>query len=132
VALELKPFLEQILGLLEEDFPQQLKKMTQQADGVTYLQTLDKERAFIIVKDGRIEIARKAKKRDINVRVHLSRKCLFDMLEGRRTLAEELMSGDLTVFGDPATLLRCYAIWERVISLARTSPRFYFLTYRLR
>ena len=34
--------------------------------------------------------------------------------------------------GDPLTLLRCYAIWERVISLARTSPRFYFLTYKLR
>jgi hypothetical protein len=132
MALRLKPFLEEILGLLKEDFPRQLERLIEEADGVTYLQVLDKETAVIIVRDSRIEIASKAKKKEINVRVHMTRGCLFDVLEGKRTLAEAMDSGDLTVFGDPLTLLRCYAIWERVISLARTSPRFYFLTYRLR
>jgi hypothetical protein len=132
MALRLKRFLEEILGLLEEDFPTQLKRLTEEAEGVTYLQVLDGERAVIIVRRSRIEIASKAKRKEINVRVHMTRSCLFDVLEGKRTLAEALDSGDLTVFGDPVTLLRCYAIWERVISLARTSPRFYFLTYRLR
>jgi len=132
MALRLKTFLEEILGLLEEDFPKQLARLIDEADGVTYLQFLDKEKAVIIVRKSSIEIASKAKKKEINVRVHITRRCLFDVLEGKRTLAEALDSGDLTVFGDPLTLLRCYAIWERVISLARTSPRFYFLTYRLR
>lgn len=132
MALRLKTFLEEILGLLEEDFPKQLARLIEEADGVTYLQFLDKEKAVIIVRKSRIQIASKAKKKEINVRVHITRRCLFDVIEGKRTLAEALDSGDLTVFGDPLTLLRCYAIWERVISLARTSPRFYFLTYRLR
>jgi alkyl sulfatase BDS1-like metallo-beta-lactamase superfamily hydrolase len=132
MALRLKPFLEEILGLLKEDFPKQLDKLIEEADGVTYLQFLDKEKAVIIVRKSRIEIASTVKKKEINVRVHITRGCLFDVLEGKRTLAEALDSGDLTVFGDPLTLLRCYAIWERVISLSRTSPRFYFLTYKLR
>jgi hypothetical protein len=132
MALRLKPFLEEILGLLKEDFPKQLERLIEEADGVTYLQFLDKEKAVIIVRKNRIEIASTAKKKEINVRVHITRGCLFDVLEGKRTLAEALDSGDLTVFGDPLTLLRCYAIWERVISLSRTSPRFYFLTYKLR
>ena len=132
MALRLKSFLEEILGLLREDFPKQLDKLIEEADGVTYLQYLDKEKAVIIVRKSRIEIASTAKKKEINVRVHITRGCLFDVLEGKRTLAEALDSGDLTVFGDPLTLLRCYAIWERVISLSRTSPRFYFLTYKLR
>ncbi len=132
MALKLKPFLEEILGLLKEDFPKQLERLIEEADGVTYLQFLDKEKAVIIVRKSRIEIASTAKKKEINVRVHITRGCLFDVLEGKRTLAEALDSGDLTVFGDPLTLLRCYAIWERVISLSRTSPRFYFLTYKLR
>jgi hypothetical protein len=132
MTLRLKPFLEEILGLLKEDFPKQLDKLIEEADGVTYLQFLDKEKAVIIVRKSRIEIASTAKKKEINVRVHITRGCLFDVLEGKRTLAEALDCGDLTVFGDPLTLLRCYAIWERVISLSRTSPRFYFLTYKLR
>jgi hypothetical protein len=131
MALKLKPFLEDILDLLKEDFPKQLERMTEEADGVTYLQFLDKEKAVIIVRDSRIKITGTAKKKEINIRVHITRRCLFDLLEGKRTLAEALDAGDLTVFGDPLTILRCYAIWERVISLARSSPRFYFLTYRL-
>ena len=118
MALKLKPFLEEILGLLKEDFPKQLERLIEEADGVTYLQFLDKEKAVIIVRKSRIEIASTAKKKEINVRVHITRGCLFDVLEGKRTLAEALDSGDLTVFGDPLTLLRCYAIWERVISLS--------------
>ena len=132
MPLRLKPFLEQILGLLREDFPSQLDRLVEEADGITYLQVLDKDEAVIIVRDHAVRIVSRARKKDINIRVTMSRKCLFSVLEGRQTLAEALEKGELTVFGDPVTLLRCYAIWERVISLARTSPRFYFLTYRLR
>ena len=56
---------------------------------------------MIIVRKRRIEIASNAKKKEINVRVHISRGCLFDVLEGKRTLAEALDSGDLKVFGTP-------------------------------
>lgn len=132
MPLRLKPFLEQVLDLLREDFPAQLEKLTKDADGLTYLQLLDGEEAVIIVRGSSIRIASRARKKEINIRVRMSRACLFAVLEGRQTLAEALDAGGLKVFGDPLTLLRCYAIWERVISLARTSPRFYFLTYRLR
>ncbi len=122
-----------MLELLREDFPSQLEKLTRDADGLTYLQFLDGEEAVIIVRGSSISIASKARrKKEINVRVRMTRACLFAVLEGRQTLAEALSAGGLKVFGDPLTLLRCYAIWERVISLARTSPRFYFLTYELR
>jgi hypothetical protein len=132
MPLRLKQFLEEVLDLLREDFPAQLDKLTKDADGLTYLQLLDMEEAVIIVRGSSITIASKARKKEINVRVRMSRACLFAVLEGRQTLAEALDAGGLKVFGDPLTLLRCYAIWERVISLARTSPRFYFLTYKLR
>ena len=132
MPLRLKRFLEEVLDLLREDFPSQLEKLTKEADGLTYLQLLDGEEAVILVRGPRIWIASRARKREINVRVRMSRTCLFAVLEGRQTLAEALEAGGLKVFGDPLTLLRCYAIWERVISLARTSPRFYFLTYKLR
>ena len=132
MPLRLKRFLEEVLDLLREDFPTQLEKLTKEADGLTYLQFLDGEEAVIIVRGPSIRIASKARKREINVRVRMSRSCLFAVLEGRQTLAEALEAGGLKVFGDPLTLLRCYAIWERVISLARRSPRFYFLTYELR
>jgi len=132
MALRLKEFLEQILLLLREDFPSQLAKLTRDAEGVTYLQTLDSEEAVIIVRKNHIEIARRARKKDINIRVSMSRSCLFKVLEGKQTLSEALHEGELKVTGDPMTLLRCYSIWEKVISLARTSPRFYFLTYKLR
>ncbi len=121
-----------VLDLLREDFPAQLEGLTRDADGLTYLQHLDEEEAVIVVRGSSIRIAARARKREINVRVRMSRDCLFAVLEGRQTLAEALDAGGLKVFGDPLTLLRCYAIWERVISLARTSPRFYFLTYKLR
>jgi alkyl sulfatase BDS1-like metallo-beta-lactamase superfamily hydrolase len=132
MPLRLKKFLEEVLDLLREDFPAQLEKLTKRADGLTYFQLLDGEEAVIIVRGSSIRIARRARKKEINVRVSMSRACLFAVLEGRQTLAEALDAGGLRVFGDPQTLLRCYAIWEKVISLARTSPRFYFLTYKLR
>lgn len=132
MPLRLKRFLEEVLDLLREDFPAQLEKLTKDADGLTYLQLLDSEEAVIIVRGDTIRIATRARKKEINIRVRMSRACLFAVLEGRQTLAEALDAGGLKVFGDPLTLLRCYAIWERVISMARTSPRFYFLTYRLR
>jgi hypothetical protein len=132
MPLRLKRFLEEVLDLLREDFPAQLEKLTKDADGLTYLQLLDGEEAVIIVRGRSIKIASRAPKKEINIRVRMSRACLFAVLEGRQTLAEALEAGGLKVFGDPLTLLRCYAIWERVISLARTSPRFYFLTYKLR
>ncbi len=122
----------EVLELLREDFPIQLERLTRDADGLTYLQHLDDDEAVIIVRGRSIRIAGRARKKEINIRVRMSRDCLFAVLEGRQTLAEALEAGGLKVFGDPLTLLRCYAIWERVISLARTSPRFYFLTYQLR
>ena len=132
MPLRLRQFLVEVLDLLKEDFPAQLERLTKEADGLTYLQHLDNEEATIIVRGSSIRIASRAPKKEINIRVRMSRECLFDVLEGRQTLAEALDAGGLKVFGDPLTLLRCYAIWERVISLARTSPRFYFLTYELR
>jgi putative sterol carrier protein len=133
MALKLRKFLDELLDVLKEDYPKQLSRLTQDANGLTYLQVLDKERAVITVRNRRITITgREKKKKETNVRVYISKSCLFDVLEGKLTLAEAFETGELKVFGSPQTLLRCYAIWERVISLARTSPRFYFLTYELR
>ncbi len=132
MALRLRKFLDELLDVLREDYPKQLSRLIKDANGLTYLQVLDKERAVITVRSGRIMITGRAKKKEINVRVYISKSCLFDVLEGKLTLAEAFETGELKVFGSAQTLLRCYAIWERVISLARTSPRFYFLTYELR
>ncbi|MGH9920280.1 MAG: SCP2 sterol-binding domain-containing protein [Nitrososphaerales archaeon] len=130
--MRLRKFLDELLDVLREDHPKQLSLLIKDANGLTYLQVLDKERAVITVRNRKITIASKARKDEINVRVYISRDCLFDVLEGKLTLAEAFETGELKVFGNAQTLLRCYAIWERVISLARTSPRFYFLTYELR
>jgi len=130
--LRLRRFLNELLDLLREDYPEQLDGIIREAKGLTYFQMLDKETAIIEVRNRRITIKGRAKKSEINIHVYMSRECLFKVLEGRLTLEEAIDSGELKVFGDPLTLLRCYRIWERVISLARTSPRFYFLTYELR
>jgi putative sterol carrier protein len=132
MPLRLRKFLEELLEVLSEDNPKELTSIIRDAKGLTYLQLLDKERAVIIVRNRRITIASNARKKEINVEVYISRNCLFSILEGKLTMAEAFETGELKVFGDPLTLLRCYTIWERVISLARTSPRFYFLTYELR
>ncbi len=132
MVLRLRKFLDELLDVLREDYPTQLRRLIHDANGLTYLQVLDNERAVITVRNRKITITSRAKKKEVNVRVYISKKCLFDVLEGRLTLAEAFETGELKVFGGAETLLRCYAIWERVISLARTSPRFYFLTYELR
>lgn len=132
MALRLRRFLDDLLELIEEDYPEQLQNIIRDAKGVTCLQTLDREKAVIRVREKTIRITPSAKKSEINLRIQLTRDCLFNILEGRQTLDEAFSSGELKVFGEPMVLLSFYKVWERVLSLARTSPRFYFLTYRLR
>jgi len=132
MALRLRRFLTDLLDLLHEDYPKQLEGIIRDARGITCLQTLDRETAIIKVREKTIRVTARARKSEINLRVHLTRSCLFSILEGRQTLEEAINAGDLVVFGDPTVLLSFYKVWERVLSLARTSPRFYFLTYRLR
>jgi hypothetical protein len=131
MPMRLRPFLEELLSLLKEDHPEQLSRIVKEAKGLVYLQVLDEEEAVIRVNGRGITIEGAAKKREINVQVYIGRDCLFDVLEGRLTLEEAVRRGDLGVFGEPLMILRCYGMWERVISLARTSARLYFLTYRL-
>ena len=132
MPLKLKQFLDDLLEIMREDYQQQLQEIIKDARGITCLQTLDNERAVIQIDRRRIKISGKAPKKQINVRITLSRNCLFEILEGRITLEQAFYSKELEVLGDPVTLLRCYRIWERIMSLARTSARITFLTYRLR
>jgi alkyl sulfatase BDS1-like metallo-beta-lactamase superfamily hydrolase len=132
MALRLRRFLNELLDLLREDYPEQLDGIIRDAKGLTCFQMLDRETAIIKVRDKTIRVSGKVKKDEINLRVYMSRDCLFNVLEGKQTLEEAINAGELKVFGDPVVLLSCYKVWERVISLARTSPRFYFLTYKLR
>ncbi|MBI2938569.1 MAG: SCP2 sterol-binding domain-containing protein [Thaumarchaeota archaeon] len=132
MPLKLKQFLDDLLEIMREDYQQQLQEIIKDARGITCLQTLDNERAVIQIDRRRIKISGKAPKTQINVRITLSRNCLFEILEGRITLEQAFYSKELEVLGDPVTLLRCYRIWERIMSLARTSARITFLTYRLR
>ncbi|MGD0636875.1 MAG: SCP2 sterol-binding domain-containing protein [Nitrososphaerales archaeon] len=132
MVIRLRRFLDDLLDLLREDYPRQFQEITRDARGITCLQRLDRETAIIKVRERTIRVTGAARESEINLRIHLSRDCLFKILEGRQTLEEAINSGDLTVFGDPEVLLSFYKVWERVLSLARTSPRFYFLTYRLR
>ncbi len=99
MALRLRKFLDELLDVLREDYPRQLSSLIKDANGLTYLQVLDKERAVIIVRNRSITITGRAKKKEINVRVYISRSCLFDVLEGRLTLAEAFETGELKVFG---------------------------------
>jgi len=130
--MRLQPFLNEMLELLREDYPEHLEQMERDGMGVNYLQVLDREKAVIKFGKRGIMISGKAGTRKIDIRVYISRECLFGLLEGKLTLEEAFYREELRVFGDPSTLLRCYGIWERLISLARKSPRFYFLTYKLR
>jgi len=130
--MKLYSFLNKTLKVLKEDHPKRLEEMVSEGLGVTYLQVLDKEKAIIKIRRSGIRLSRSTKQPGINIRVYISRNCLFDLLEGRETLEEAFSNGRLKVFGDPLTILRCYGIWESVISIARTSPRLYFLTYKLR
>ena len=130
--MRLRPFLKELLSLLKEDHPEQLSRIVKESKGLVYLQVLDGEEAVIRVSERGITIDGTARKKEMNVRVYIGRDHLFDILEGRLTLEEAVRNGDLRVFGEPSMILRCYGMWERVISLGRTSARLYFLTYRLR
>jgi hypothetical protein len=132
MQLTLELFLKELIALMKQDYPQHLRKMIMDAQSITWLQTLDDENTLIHVTSDEVIIGKKIKPKKIDVRITLSRKCLFDLLEGRITLDKALQSKKVEAFGEPATLLKCYKIFERILSLSRTSPRFYFLTYRLR
>lgn len=131
MPLKLKRYLNELLLLLKEDHSPQLRRIVKEAKGITCLQTLDKEKAVIRVHHGKVSIEDKAKKEEINVCVWITRECLFKILEGKTTLKEAFDNGELKVTGAPLVLVRCYGIWETIISLSRKSPRFYFLTYQL-
>jgi hypothetical protein len=118
--------------VLREDYPQKLEEIIRDGSGITCFEMLDREKAVIRFLEKSIRIEAGARKSEINLRIYLSRDCLFKILEGRQTLEEAVNSGDLKVYGDPAALLSFYKVWEKVLSIARTSPKFYFLTYRLR
>src|SRR4030067_2324450 len=113
MTLKLKRFLSDFVEIMREDFPQQLQEIVKDAHGITCLQTLDSEKAVIQIHKPKITIARKAPKKDINVRVVLSRDCLFRILEGKLTLEEALYTREFDVFGAPMILLRCYDMWIR-------------------
>lgn len=132
MGLRLRPFLDELLDLIEEDYPEQLDNIIRDAKGITCLQVLDRDTAIIRIREKTIRVTGNAKKSEINLRIYLSRDCLFKVLEGRQTLDDAMNSGELKVYGEPRVLLSFYKVWERVLSLARTSPRFYFLTYKLR
>jgi hypothetical protein len=132
LPLRLRRFLNLLLDLIEEDYPEQLQNIITEAKGITCLQVLDKDTAIIRIRDKTIRVTGSAKKSEVNLRIYLGRDCLFRILEGKQTLEAALNSGDLKVFGEPRVMLSFYRVWERVLSLARTSPRFYFLTYQLR
>ncbi len=130
--MKLRHFLDELIEVMKEDYQQQLQEIIKDARGITCLQTLDSEKAVIQIDRRRIKISSKAPKKQINVKITLSRNCLFNILEGKLTLGEAFYTKELEVLGDPVTLLRCYRIWERIMSLTRTSARITFLTYRLR
>lgn len=132
MALRLRRFLDALLDLIEEDYPEQLQNIIRDAKGITCLQVLDRDRAVIRIRKKTIRVTASARKSEINLRIYLSRDCLFRILEGRQTLEEAIKVGDLRVYGEPRILLSFYKVWERVLSLSRTSPRFYFLTYELK
>ena len=130
--LTLKLFLKELIAIMKQDYPQRLQKMIMDTQGITWLQTLDNENTLIHVTTDDIVIGEKIMPKKIDVRIILSRQSLFDLLEGRITLDKALQTKKVEAFGEPATILKCYKIWEQILSLARTSPRFYFLTYKLR
>jgi hypothetical protein len=131
MQLTLEQFLKELVALMKQDYPQHLGKMIANTKGLVWLQTLDDEKTLIRVTANDVVIGGETPKK-IDVRVNLSRKSLFDLLEGRITLDKALQTNKVEAFGEPATLLKCYRIFEQILLLSRLSPRFYFLTYRLR
>jgi hypothetical protein len=131
MQLTLEQFLKELIALMKQDFPQHLQRMIDSTEGLVWLQILDEEKTLIRVTSNDVVIGGETIPKMIDVRVKLSRKCLFDLLEGRTTLDKALRTNKIEVFGEPATLLKCYRIFEQILLLSRLSPRFYFLTYRL-
>jgi hypothetical protein len=131
MQLTLEQFLKELIALMKQDFPQHLQRMIDSTEGLVWLQILDEEKTLIRVTSNDVVIGGETISKMIDVRVKLSRKCLFDLLEGRTTLDKALRTNKIEVFGEPATLLKCYRIFEQILLLSRLSPRFYFLTYRL-
>jgi hypothetical protein len=132
MQLTLELFLKELIALMKQDYPQHLQKMISNTQGLTWLQTLDNENTVIHVTADDVVIGEKVKSKKIDVRINLSRKSLFDLLEGRIPLDKALQTKKVEAFGEPATLLKCYRIFEQILLLSRMSPRFYFLTYKLR
>lgn len=132
MQLTLEQFLKELMSLMKQDYPQHLQRMITNTQGLTWLQTLDDENTIIHVTEDDVVIGEKVKPKKIDVRISLSRKCLFDLLEGRITLDKALQTKKVEAYGEPATLLKCYRIFEQILLLSRISPRFYFLTYKLR
>lgn len=131
MPMKLKKFLMELVAILEQDFPEQLREIIGDAQGINCLQFLDKEKAVIQVLTDSIKIVSNTDAEKINVKVVLSRSCLFKLLDGQLTLEEAFSTKEFEVFGEPATLLRCYRVWEKVLSLSRISPRFQFLLPKL-
>ncbi len=132
MQLTIEQFLKELIALMKEDYPKHLQRMIDNTKGLVWLQTLDEEKTLIRVTSDDVVIGGETIPKLIDVQVKLSRKSLFDLLEGRTTLDKALQTNQLEVCGEPATLLKCYRIFEQILLLSRLSPRFYFLTYRLR
>ncbi len=132
MQLKLEQFLRELIALMKQDYPLYFQKIVKDTQGLTWLQTLDNEITVIHVTSDDVVIGEKNKPKKIDVHIILSRIGLFDLLEGRITLDNALQSGKIEAFGEPATLLKCYKIFEQILRLSRMSPRFYFLTYKLR
>jgi hypothetical protein len=132
MQLTLEQFLKELVALMKQDFPNHLRRMIMDTEGLVWLQTLDREKTLIRVTTDDVVVGSETIPKKIDVRTNLSRKCLFDLLEGRITLDKALQTNEVEAFGEPATLLKCYRIFEQILLLSRLSPRFYFLTYRLR
>ena len=132
MQLTLEQFLKELVLLMKQDYPRQLQRMISDVGGVVWLQTLDNETAMIHVTKSDIIIGGKSLRKNVDVKISLSRESLFDLLEGRLSLDKALQTNQLGVVGEPSTLLKCYRIFEQILRLSRLSPRFYFLTYQLR
>jgi hypothetical protein len=131
MELTLEQFLKELVELMKQDFPHHFRRMIEVTEGLVWLQTLDEEKTLIRVTADDVVIGCETVPKLIDVRINLSRKCLFDLLEGRITLDKALQENGVEAFGKPATLLKCYRVFEQILLLSRLSPRFYFLTYKL-
>jgi hypothetical protein len=131
MPLTLEQFLDELIALMKQDYQKHFLRMVTDTEGLTWLQTLDNEKTLIRVTKDDVVVGCQDVPKNVDVQINLSRKCLFDLLEGRVTLDKALQTKEIEAFGKPATLLKCYRIFEQILLLSRLSPRFYFLTYRL-